>query len=741
MKDFLLEVGTEDIPSRFMPSTLEQLAARFRAFLKDSRLPHSSVKAYGTHRRLVVEVKGLAPHQEETTVEAKGPARKAAFDAEGRPTRAAEGFARGQGVRVEDLVTRTTPQGEYVFAVRRDRGLPAAEVLAQAVPGLVTGLEFPKQMRWGAGEYRFVRPVKWVVALLGTDIVPMTILGVPSGRTSRGHRFLAPRPFRLTSAGEYLSAVHQAMVIVEPERRREMIHDSARSAAAKAGGRPHEDPDLLEELVFLVEYPTAVLGSFPAEFLELPAEVLITTMQHHQKYFAAKAYEEEPELQLLPNFIAFRDGGTEGLDVVRAGYEKVLRARLADAKFFFDQDRERSLEDWAAQLTTIAFQDKLGTLAGKASRLEWLARALAPKVGLDPARAARAARLLKADLATNLVREFTELQGTMGRVYARLSGEGDDVAEAIFEHYLPRFAGDELAQTRMGQLMSVLDKVDSLVGFFAVGLAPTGSQDPYALRRQAVGLVATLVEAGFPFGIEGLVSEGVAAYLNERFEVVGTAAVGSAVMSAAMPAGRPKPEDFARGAAELREFLQSRVRAYLEEQGFRYDVVEAVVGAINSAAGPGAGARNGTGAGADVPADMADRAAALAAFRETDGFADAVIAFGRAANLGGRSPEREVDPRLLKDPAEVALNKGFQEVRGRAREMLATHRYGDLLATVAQLRPAVDRFFEAVMVMVDDEAVRNNRLALLKGISSLVGQVADFSKLVVSKDELGGPGK
>jgi glycyl-tRNA synthetase beta chain len=496
------------------------------------------------------------------------------------------------------------------------------------------------------------------------------------------------------------------MVIIEPERRRELIRDAGRAAARTVEGRPHEAPDLIEEVTFMAEHPTVALGSFPPEYLSLPAEILITTMQRHQKYFAVRAFSEEPTL--LPNFLAFRDGGEAGLDIVRSGYEKVLRARLADAKFFFDHDRQRSLAEWAERLATISFQERLGSLAGKATRLEWLARRLAPAAGMDVERAARAARLLKADLATNVVRELTELQGTMGQVYARLAGESDEVAEAIFEHYLPRFSGDGLPETRLGQLMSAIDKVDSLVGFFAVGLAPTGSQDPYALRRQGSGLVATLVEAGFPFSIEGLVSDGVAAYL-------------SGGRPEATPSAAPKAADFARGANELREFLGGRVRSFLEEQGYRYDVIEAVIGG-----------------GADVLVDITARAEALTAFRQTDGFADAVVAFSRAANLGGRTPERDPDPQLLTHPAEISLYEQFVKVRDRARELLRGRRYREFLATVADLRSGVDRFFDDVLVMVEDESVRNNRLALLKGISSLVAGVADFGKLVVSREELAG---
>lgn len=707
VRDLLLEIGAEELPAGQMEGAIAQLAERGRALLDSLRLGYESLDVTGTPRRLVLYVKGLAARQADRSENVRGPAAAAAFDAQGGPTPAARGFARGQGVAVEDLTVEDTPAGRYVFALRREEGRPAAEVLAEALPGLVEGMEFPRSMRWGAGEARFVRPVRWIVALLGGEVIPFGAAGARSGRLTYGHRVLGPGPFEVADPAAYWTVLEGAGVIVDHRRRRDEVRRQVEAAAAAVGGRAVIDDELLEEVVFLVEWPAAFAGRFAPEYLDLPRQVLETPMKHHQRYFPVEA----PDGRLLNAFIGVRNGGRDHLDTVIAGNEKVLRARLADARFFFAEDRRRPLADYVEELRGIVFQAKLGTVHEKVERVRRLAATLAAEVtaggagasgastAADPARVIdRAAFLCKADLGTSMVYEFTELQGIMGAEYARLSGEEEAVASAIRDHLLPRFAGDELPRTPAGALLSVADKLDTIAGCFAAGIQPTGSADPYALRRQALGVTHILRGAGTGTGLE-------------RFSL-------AALIRRALAGYEGQPGLFAGAdpdavAGAILDFFFGRIRVLMaEEEGFRHEVVEAVLAT-----------------GCDVPSELWRRARALATPADAPALAEAAAAYRRAANLAEKADTAEVRPDLLAEEEERVLWDALASAEAPARGRAAAGDYEGYFAEYARLRPAVDRFLDRTMVMVDDAAVRRNRLALLRRVADLGRAVADLGRL------------
>jgi len=698
--DFVLEVGTEEIPARFLPGAIEQLEARGRTLLDEILLGAQEVIAYATPRRLVLLATGVAERQPDREIDVKGPARKAAFDPDGRPTKAAEGFARSQGVAPLDLAIRSTAGGEYVFAHKHVPGRAAEDVLGEALPGLITSLEWPKLMRWGAHELRFVRPIKWLLAIYRGTVIRFSLDGVTSGRETFGHRFLHPGPLSVATAADYLPVVRLGQVIVDPAERRAQIVAQIRAVAAKADGRALEDPDLLTEVTHLVEHPTALLGRFAPEYLGLPTEVLVTTMKHHQRYFPVL----DDQGRLAPLFITVRNGDDFAIDVVRAGNERVLGARLADAKFFYDEDLKRPLADRVVELDGVAFEERLGTMGDKTRRLEALvtdvlglaepavSRAEPTLSQADPGLVEivrRAAHLAKADLVTGMVREFPELQGRMGEVYAGRSGEPPEVARAIGEQYRPAFAGDQVPATTAGKVLALADKIDTLAAAFGIGLFPTGSQDPHGLRRAAQGVIAILLEAEFRVSLDRLV--------ERAFAHLGGLATKAA-----------------EGRAALMDFLRGRIAGAMAEAGLRYDVVEATLAA-----------------GFADPADAFERARALAIVRDEEAFADVVTAFTRAANLAGKTgADRPVDPALFEHDAERRLFEAYGSVAAEALALQREGRYADFLRVLSRLRPAVDAFFEAVMVMVDDRRVRENRLNLLRLVSALAIRVADLSKLV-----------
>ena len=679
-RDLLFEIGTEEIPAHVMPHLLEDLAQLAETMLKEHRLSYEKVRTLGTPRRAALIVTGLAERQEDVNTETRGPSVAIAFDADGNPTKAGAGFARGQGVDPSALIQRDG----YVYASVHESGAATAELLTSLLPDLVRAIPLPNSMRWGDLDFRFIRPIRWFVALYGTEIVPFTLAGVTSGNHSRGHRTLAPADFVITSAADYEAACEKAYIIVDPERRRAMICEQITETAKACGGTAEITPDLLEEVLYLVEYPTALSGSFEEKYLALPAEAVITPMRDHQRYFPVKAADGS----LLPAFITVRNGGKAHLDVVAHGNERVLRARLADAQFFFDEDRKKSLAEHREKLKTVVFQRGLGSMYEKTERLMALTTAIVEEMatgdadGTALADARRAAELSKADLVTGMVTEFTELQGIMGREYALLDGESSAVARAIDEQYMPRFAGDELPQTPLGVALSVADKIDNIVGTFSQGRIPTGSQDPFGLRRQALGLVLMLIEQESTMLLSDLVDEACDLYDLEEF--------------------RDKMQVY------VADFIRLRLKNVLSERGVRYDVQEAVLGDV------------------DLVADVPVRAAYVERLLASEGGEALVQSFVRVGNIARSVTGGTVDPALFKAEEEGALLSAYQAAAAARAEG------EDTLPTEQALGRAIDTFFDAVMVMDKDARVKENRLSLLKMIDDDLLETADYSKIVLN---------
>ena len=679
-RDLLFEIGTEEIPAHVMPHLLEDLEQLAETMLKEHRLSYEKVRTLGTPRRAALIVTGLAERQEDVNTETRGPSVAIAFDADGNPTKAGAGFARGQGVDPSALIQRDG----YVYASVHESGAATAELLTSLLPDLVRAIPLPNSMRWGDLDFRFIRPIRWFVALYGTEIVPFTLAGVTSGNHSRGHRTLAPADFVITSAADYEAACEKAYIIVDPERRRAMICEQITETAKACGGTAEITPDLLEEVLYLVEYPTALSGSFEEKYLALPAEAVITPMRDHQRYFPVKAADGS----LLPAFITVRNGGKAHLDVVAHGNERVLRARLADAQFFFDEDRRKSLAEHREKLKTVVFQRGLGSMYEKTERLMALTTAIVEEMAAGDADdaaladARRAAELSKADLVTGMVTEFTELQGIMGREYALLDGEDPAVARAIDEQYMPRFAGDELPQTLLGVALSVADKIDNIVGTFSQGRIPTGSQDPFGLRRQALGLVLMLIEQESTMLLSDLVDEACDLYDLEEF--------------------RDKMQVY------VADFIRLRLKNVLSERGVRYDVQEAVLGDV------------------DLVADVPVRAAYVERLLASEGGEALVQSFVRVGNIARSVTGGTVDPALFKAEEEGALLSAYQAAAAARAEG------EDTLPTEQALGRAIDTFFDAVMVMDKDARVKENRLSLLKMIDDDLLETADYSKIVLN---------
>ncbi len=681
----LFEVGTEELPPSELPAVLRAAEAEAARLLAEARLAHGALRVYSTPRRLAVVVDALAERQERQIVTATGPPKKAAFDARGVPTRAAEGFARAQGVPVDRLKVVLTERGEYLAVEREEGGSETAAVLPAVLERLVASLPFAKQMRWGQGDVRFSRPVRWVVALLDDVVLPLAVAGVPSGRVTRGHRFLAPEPIALAAAGEYVGRLRDARVLTDVEERRAEVLREIDAASARHGVRPVVDDATLEAVVHLVEWPMAVVGSFAKTFLDLPREVVETPIRRHQRCFTA----ESSDGQLAPFFVAISNMPGSDPAEIRRGNERVIGARLADADFYFREDLKSTPEDRLALLATMVFQERLGSLLEKTERVERLAGYLAASRPAAVRNAVmRAARLSKTDLTSGMVREFPELQGTMGETYALRAGEPPQVARAIREQYLPRGAEDELPASTEGVILAIADKIDTVVGCLGIGLVPTGSQDPYGLRRQAQGIVQIAVAAGFSLSLGGL--------LDRALDLL---------------AGKlTESRDVARERSI--EFLRARLATVMAGRGLRGDVTEAVLSQ-----------------GFDDPVRAVRRADALMRMMERPDWEALAIGFKRAINI---LPARRIappDPARFVDAAERALHDETEASRPRVMAALERDDYEEALGELARLRPAVDRFFEAVMVMDSDLEVRENRLGVLRGLAELVLPIADLRKI------------
>ena len=685
MANLLYEIGTEEMPAQYMPGILKEYQELAGKKLAEARIPFSTVKVYGTPRRMAFLAEGVAEKQEDSNVESKGPSLKIAFDKDGNATRAAQGFARGQGVDVKDLVQKDG----YVYAVKHLAGKKTEELLPAILDDILHSLNFPKTMRWADYDFGFVRPFRWMVALLDDKVIPVEANDVKSGREARGHRFLSNHLITIPDAAAYEKTMEDNFVMVDVDKRRETIRKQIEDLAVAEGGKAAISPDLLEEVTFLVEYPTALCGHIDDKYLRLPDCAIITPMRDHQRYFPMF----DKDGKLMPKFITVRNGGKEHLDIVTHGNERVLRARLDDAVFFFDNDRKKSLAQHREGLHEVAFQHGLGNMYDKTERLQKLCDVLVKATGLEAAAKAveRAALLSKADLVTGMVTEFTELQGTMGKEYALLDNEGEKVAQAIGEQYMPRFAGDELPQSNEGRILAVADKLDNIVATFSRGMAPTGSQDPYALRRQALGILNIVADGDVHFPLRAVLAE---TLKNLPVEV----------------------ENEARLLDEVADFFAQRAKNMLLDKGVRYDVVDAVLAAP----------------GLDDLADIFVRADALSAYLETEKAADSIQAFTRVENISKNNVvEAPVDAALFQDAAEKALYEAVEKVAAASAPLAADRKYADLLAANDELATPVNAFFDAVMVMDKDEKVKNNRLALLNQVKKQVNQVADLSQLVM----------
>ena len=680
-KDLLFEIGAEEIPAGFMPNILDQLKQLAETKLNDAHLPFESIATYGTPRRLALIVKGLADTSAEISERHKGPSASIAYDADGNPTKAAIGFARGKGLDVADLVV----EDGYIYAETKTAGVPAKDIVTDMLPQLITGLNFPKSMHWGNLDAKFVRPVRWLVALLDEEVIPVEFATVKSGNVTRGHRFLGADEITIKNPASYVDTLKENFVMVDQDARRELISKQLHDIAASKNASIVWDDDLLEEINYLVEWPTALCGGFEESYLALPDAAIITPMKDHQRYFPLV----DQDGKLLPMFLTVRNGSDHSIEVVQAGNERVLRARLDDAKFFFNEDRKKPLIDRQDGLTKIVFQEGLGNLADKTERLLTLGRVFSEECELhEDARVVleRATELAKTDLTTGMVTEFTELQGVMGKEYALLDGESPEVAEAIFEQYLPRFAGDVLPQTEAGKVLSIIDKIDNIVATFSRGLIPTGSQDPYALRRQTIGILNILLNSEWNISLRPIIVESMN-LLN-------------------VPADK---QDELLGQVE--EFITLRLKNIFLDREVPHHVIDLLLSNNELSVADAEGL---------VKALLANR---------IDENVELVQAFTRMYNLVKDVTYTGVDESLLKEDAERALYEMATKASEASIDAWDKNDYDAVVAVPATLVPAINKFFEDVMVMDKDEAIKANRLQLVRLAYSVMAIIGDISAL------------
>ena len=680
-KDLLFEIGAEEIPAGFMPNILGQLKTLAETKLNDAHLPFESIATYGTPRRLALIVKGLADTSAEISERHKGPSASIAYDADGNATKAAIGFARGKGLDVADLVV----EDGYIYAETKTAGVPAKDIVTDMLPQLITGLNFPKSMHWGNLDAKFVRPVRWLVALLDEEVIPVEFATVKSGNVTRGHRFLGADEITIKNAASYVDTLKENFVMVDQDARRELISKQLHDIAASKNASIVWDDDLLEEINYLVEWPTALCGSFEESYLALPDAAIITPMKDHQRYFPLV----DQEGKLLPMFLTVRNGSDHSIEVVQAGNERVLRARLDDAKFFFNEDRKKPLIDRQDGLTKIVFQEGLGNLADKTERLLKLGRVFGEECGLHEDAAVvleRATKLAKTDLTTGMVTEFTELQGVMGKEYALLDGESPEVAEAIFEQYLPRFAGDVLPQTEAGKVLSIIDKVDNIVATFSRGLIPTGSQDPYALRRQTIGILNILLGSEWNISLRPI--------FKASMELLNVPA---------------EKQDELLGQVE--EFFTLRLKNIFLDREVPHHVIDLLLSNNELSVADAEGLVN-----------------ALLANR-IDENVELVQAYTRMYNLVKDVEYTGVNSDLLKEDAEKALFEAASKASEASLAAWEANDYTAVVAVPATLVPAINKFFEDVMVMDKDEAIKSNRLQLVRLAYSVMAIIGDISAL------------
>lgn len=681
--ELLIEIGSEEIPAGYVMPAVHAFADLLQKALESARIDSGSITLAATPRRLVVAVDGVAEAQESREVEKTGPPVSSAFDDQGKPTKAAVGFARSQGVDVTDLVVVTSPRGDQVAVRKRETGRPTVDVLAEVLPGLIERIPFPKSMRWMDQDVRFARPIHWIVALYDGRVIPFAYGNIESGDFSRGHRFIDRGAFRVSSLDELRSALAARGVEIDPQARRAVIAENIAALAQKVGLAVLEDEELLEEVAFLVESPYPVMGQFPADFLELPASILVTCMKKHQRYFSLQGADG----RITNRFIAVNNTPVRDPAVSIRGHERVLRARLEDARFYFREDRKHPLISRLDALKGVVFHSRLGTSHEKVQRFTALAEKLAGRFAPGKLQEVeRAALLAKCDLMTGIVYEFPELQGIIGSYYARMDGEPDEVANAVMEHYLPTRAGDSLPEGIIGALISIADRIDTIVGCFSVGLVPTGAADPYALRRHALAVIQILIALDEPLDLPGFVREALTLVDDKR----------------------TRPWDEVE--QEVMDFIRTRFVNFHTSREFSLDAVEAVVRARF-----------------DDVVDARRRVQALQQWKEREDFERIIIGFKRVVNILKNTSPGIMDPELLTEEAEINLYETFTDVRTRVAPLINGGEYFQGLEIVAELSRPIDTLFDTVMVMVEDDQVRENRLGLVKCIADFFSQIADFS--------------
>lgn len=688
---YLLEIGVEEIPARYVDNTLLQMKNNTIKMLKEQRLTYSDIKLYSTPRRLVLIIEGFPCRQDDIKKVVKGPSKKIAFDKEGNPTKALLGFANSQSLQKDDMFIREYNGDEYVYANKVIEGESTENIFQREMPSIIRSISFPKSMKWGGKNLRFARPIRWIVSLLNDKVIKFDLEGITVSNITRGHRFLGKSEIQINNVSEYFPKMKENYVIVDQKERKDIIKYSCEKLAKEKGGNLLKDEALLDEITNIVEYPTALIGRIKDDYLSLPKEVIITPMKEHQRYFPVL----DDKKRLLPYFITVRNGNEEYIDMVRKGNEKVLDARLEDAKFFYFEDTKKPLEDYVDSLKGIVFQEKLGTLYDKTIRVTKLASKIGEylEVGEETKKnIQRAGYLSKADLVTNMVGEFTELQGVMGREYALKSGENEITSLAIYEQYLPRFSGDDFPTTTAGAILSIADKLDTIAGCFAIGIQPTGSQDPYGLRRQALGIIYIILDKKWNLSLGELIDFALYIYVEEN---------GLAF-------------DYKKVKADILEFFQGRIRNMLiDVEKIRYDIVDAV---LNS--------------GIDDVYDLLQRANKLNSWLEKEGLNEILLAFNRVANIAAGSEKHEVKRELFEEEEENKLYDKFNVVEEKVDYYLQKKEYDKALDQLVTLREPIDNFFDKVMVMVDDEDIRNNRLAVLQKIYNMMISICDLSKIV-----------
>ena len=683
-KKLLFEIGTEEIPARFIAKTKADMKGYLEKTLKELHIEYKSIELKCTPRRFVVVINELAENQATVEEELKGPAKKIAFDENNNPSKALLGFLKGKDISPEEVYFKTVGKDEYAHIKLTKEGQAVKGLLKDIFEGMIKSTTFPKSMRWGGKNIRFVRPIRYFVCLMDEEVIDFEIEGIKTCNITKGHRFLGSSEIVINTPDEYEAKLKENFVILDDEQRKALILEQCKAVADSLGGTLMMDEDLLEEVNYIVEYPTAFYGEFDESYLSLPKEAIITPMKEHQRYFPVL----DADGKLLNKFITVRNGDSYAIDNVKRGNEKVLDARLSDALFFYHEDTKKPLEAYVERLDTIVFQQKLGTILDKTKRIQNLSEKIAKALALTLPNLDRAAYLLKADLTTAMVFEFTELQGIMGRYYANLSNEPSEVAQAIYEHYLPRFAGDELPSTNEGIILALSDRLDSVAGFFAIGIQPTGSQDPYALRRQALGILNIMMEKKLDVRLFDLLD---LALENFDFEDMDKQSVKSDLMS----------------------FFELRLKNLFTDMGIRYDVVDAIINIEDS-----------------NPFDLLIRAKDLDAWVKNNSVTEALQTFSRISNISKEAIAGKVDEALFAHDSEAKLNTAYNSIKAEVETMLARREYVKALELLISIKDSVDAFFDSVMIMDENMDIRANRLAMLSNIRTTMESVADLSKIV-----------